>query len=54
MGGGQHQVCAVRLQQVDRTDIGMEPSVDQTHHGIEGFCRFAAFCDESMQLVNGE
>ena len=39
---GQHQVGAVRLQQVGRADIGLKPPGDQRHHVHQRLGRLAA------------
>ena len=40
--GGQHQIGAIRLQQVDRADVGLEPLPDQMHDVGQRFGGVAA------------
>ena len=40
--GGQHQVDPIRLQQIDRADVGIEATLDQVYEVVESLCRIAA------------
>ena len=45
---GEHEICAVWLEQINRADIGLESARDQCHHIAESFCRLATvFCQIS-------
>ena len=43
---GEHQIGAIRFQQVDRADIGLEPALDQMHDVVERLGGIAARRDE--------
>ncbi len=46
----QDQIGAIRLQQVDRTDIGREPALDQMHDVVERLGGVAARRDETADF----
>ena len=52
--GRQHQVRAVRLQQIRRTDIGAEARGDQRHHVHQRVGRFPRFLREAGDLLQGQ
>ena len=52
-GRGQHQVRSVRLQQICRTDIGLESSGDERDHIHQSLSGFAAFRCEIADFFQG-
>jgi len=49
----QHQVRSIRLQQIRRTDIGVETRGDQCHNIHEGIGRLASILGEVLDLFHG-
>jgi hypothetical protein len=49
--GGQHQVRPVRLQQIGRADVGLEPRGDQRHHIHQRVGRLAFFRRQVRNLL---
>ena len=52
-GRGQHQVGAIRLQQIRRTDVGLKAPGDQGDHVHQGLGRLAAFRREVCRSPPG-
>ncbi len=53
-GGGQHQVGAIGLEQVDRAHVGVEAPGNQRHHVHQRLGRLAAFLREVGNLIQRE
>src|ERR1035438_2578262 len=51
---GQHEVRAVRLQQIGGADIRMETRSDQRHDVHQGVCRLAALFGEARNFFPGQ
>ena len=50
----QHQVRAVRLQQIGRADIGPEPRRNQRHHVHQRLGRLAALLGQIGDLLQSQ
>ena len=49
--GGQHQVGAIRLEQVDRADVGVEPALNQVDDVGQRLGRVAALGDQPADFL---
>ncbi len=52
-GRSQHEVDPIRLQQVDRTDVGLEPALNQVHDVGQRLRRVAPLGDQPGDLFQG-
>ncbi len=53
-GRGEHQVGAIRLQQICRANVGVESAGNQCHHIHQRFRRLAAFGRQVIDFIERE
>ena len=53
-GGGQHEIGAVRLQQIGGANVGLEAPRDQRHNVHQSFGRLAAFLGQVADFLHGQ